>query len=518
MTAEDVAAYFNGSIKVELFEAVAETIKVHDRDPAAHAFLLTAYIQRAEMGAKSGVATLDEAGKVPAGQLPSYVDHETTAAQIPYTDNPNLDADTVQSGIDKVAQLAQDAGTAAEVAKRGGCVVDVVFGALYVGYAYSVSAGDIEVARGTVPSEMIVTVTGLPVSKTITATIVNVGGTNVVKSVNTPAYFTRQSINFASTYVFDLTFAFPDGTPIPHKTVGGLISTQGGNTVVTDSNGRCIGMAATATPTITMSFADYIGVADLSAVVTAQGLLTTKTVCPNRASINIHTIQSSSTYKLSPEILDYDISAIGAGGGGAIGTRESGTNNATGGHGGGGGEIVNAMGKARIPELTFSIGAGGLGGDSTKPAGDGGNTTVSQIGLTAKGGRKATTSSPGSSSNGGNGGDGARYLQTVYPPISYPAKRGGDRTVFPLNDPALPASGGGGGGGETHASGDIYGNSAGPEPGAYGGATCGGGGGTSGQGSMGRTPGGGGGGGIQYQYGGGRGGDGAVIIRWRYLA
>ncbi len=590
MTAEDVAAYFNGSIKVELFEAVAETIKVHDRDPTAHALQLAAYIRRAEMGAQSGVATLDEAGKVPAGQLPSYVDdvvefptvsafpqpgeagkiyvaldvnntyrwsgstyveiskslalgetastafqgnlgkiayehsqsrgnpHETTAAQISYTDNLELDATTVQEGIDQVARLANDAKEAAEEAKLGGCVVDVVFGDLYVGYAFVVSAAGIEVKRGLVPEEMIVTVTGLPVSKPIVASIENVGGASVVKSINTPAYFTRQSINFSSTYVFDLTVAFADGTPVPNKEVGGLLATQGSAKVTTDSQGRCMGMAATANPTITMSFADYIGVADLTTTLDASGTLTTKTIHPGRTIDNILYIGKSNTYKLSPEILDFDIAAIGAGGGGAHGTVDD-SNNATGGHGGGGGSINNICNKTRIPELTASVGAGGIGGDSTKDASDGGDTRVIQLGLVAKGGKRATTSSPGLSTNGGWGGNGARYVQAGNLSSAYPATRGEDRVVFPLNDLALAASGGGGGGGETHSHSDSSGNGVRPEPGAYGGATCGGAGGTGygSRGTDGQAPGGGGGGGIQYQSAGGRGGNGGVFVRWRYL-
>lgn len=293
-------------------------------------------------------------------------------------------------------------------------------------------------------------------------------------------------------YAFRLTFTFLDGSPVAGKTVDGLTSLDG-TPVVTDENGNAFGVSSTQTVEIGMDFTEYIDLENFRTTLTATAKITDVTIKISSIFATSKTITKSGQYRLSPNVEDYDVAAIGAGGQGAY------PNPGEGGGGGGGGSVANSfLQTTRI--LTIQIGAA---------ATDGGNTIIDEINLTAEGGKAGSGRSGGYSLNGGSGGNGYYYLYNT----QHHAQTGNTRSVYPFNDSSILSGGGGGGGDSSQTSG------------ASGGSPFGGKGGdgtdspTAGQNATGFGGGGGGGGSHGYStLSGGSGYQGAVMFRWRLVA
>lgn len=298
-------------------------------------------------------------------------------------------------------------------------------------------------------------------------------------------------------YAFRLTFTFLDGSPVAGKTVDGLTSLDG-TPVVTDENGNAFGVSSTPTVEIGMDFTEYIDLENFRTTLTATAKITDVTIKISSISATSKTITTSGQYRFSPNVKDYDVAAIGGGGGGAT------LSTAEGGGGGGGGSVANLFAQS-TKTLTVQIGSAG------KSAIDGGSTVISEINLTAEGGKAGSERNGGDSLNGGRAGDGAYYQSGTY----HEPRAGETRSVYPFNDKSV-LSGGGGGGGASYSSGNRYG--------ASGGSPFGGKGGdgtdspTAGQNATGFGGGGGGGGSKGYSTrAGGSGYQGAVMFRWRLI-
>ena len=300
-------------------------------------------------------------------------------------------------------------------------------------------------------------------------------------------------------YAFLLTFSFMDGSPVVGKTVTGLTSRDGAP-VATDENGHILGVSSTPDVEIGISFTEYMDVENFTATLTAEGKTTIASFTVESSSDLSKTITISGQYRFSPNVKNYDVAAIGGGGGGS---NQGGIGA---GGGGGGGDIANLFLRSERV-LTVQIGAGG------EKALDGGNTTITELGLSASGGKAAKGVNGGSSGNGGNGGNGGYYSGSRFSPTA-----GGSRTAYPFDDSSIPASGGGGGGG-CYLYGETF-------LGAAGGVSFGGKGGdgtaspTNGQDAKGFGGGGGGFGyGDQSRAGtSGKGYQGAVMLHWRLVS
>ena len=302
-------------------------------------------------------------------------------------------------------------------------------------------------------------------------------------------------------YAFRLTVTFLDGTPVVGKTVTGLTSLDG-TPAVTDEAGQVLGVSSVETVKIGINFSDYLDIDNFNTTLTATAKITDTLIKISSSSATEKTIASSGTYRFSSNVKDYDVAAIGGGGGG--GKCEDSIDPNRGGSGGGGGSVANAY-KQTEKTLTIQIGAGGTPGES------GGNTTINEIGLTASGGSGGKDDgSVGSSVNGGQGGKAGN--------VNSPPSVGTSRSVFPFDDAQILSGGGGGGG--AGRNGDAYKN------GANGGASFGGKGANFGSTNTAGEDGqgyGGGGGGMTIENRnppnrGGKGYQGAVMLRWRFVA
>ncbi len=297
-------------------------------------------------------------------------------------------------------------------------------------------------------------------------------------------------------YAVSVTVKSPGGRPIPNVTLSGLL-TAAGNPVVTGTDGVGFGFATTSPVTVTAdisAFLDLTGTASVTVTPTA-GVVNKAEITCTRASSAQTTISTSRTVRFSPDVSEYDFSAIGGGHNGGKGTGygvNSGQNtgaSATGGKGGDAGGIIN---KSGVPnqgsDISVIVGAaGGISkvGDNSTPASG------------AKGGSGASASSfavsGDSSSNATAGGNTSGFL---YPPTTV---------------------GGAGGGGYANAYGENYITASS----ASGGSPYGGDGAENGKG-----PGAGGGGqGVTYSRssspsttGVGAGQPGLVGFMWRYAA
>lgn len=163
-------------------------------------------------------------------------------------------------------------------------------------------------------------------------------------------------------YAVKVTVLTPGGRPISGVTVSGILL-RSGNPAVTESNGSVIGFTSSASPTLSVTnpFFDFTG----NASVTPQllpGELNNVTLQFSRVATTSATFSSSTSIRLSPDVAEFDASAIGGGqdGSGAI----VGIDTLTGGKGGNAGDIVNAE---NIPNFgqEISIVVGGKNGTSS---------------------------------------------------------------------------------------------------------------------------------------------------------
>lgn len=278
-------------------------------------------------------------------------------------------------------------------------------------------------------------------------------------------------------YAVSVTVKSPGGRPIPNVTLSGLL-TAAGNPVVTGTDGVGFGFATTSPVTVTAdisAFLDLTGTASVTVTPTA-GVVNKAEITCTRASSAQTTISTSKTVRFSPDVSEYDFSAIGGGYNGGTGTGwtkgEDNESSATGGNGGRAGGVVNKSGNANTGE-NISVIVGGIGGTSKVGA----VTTPSG----AAGGKGAHTeityingSLERSGYNGTAGGDTGSFL---YPPTSV-GGAGGGGGAYAVNSGASSKYGGSGGSPGGGAGGRLNYNSGddgkdGTLPGAGGGGASG---------------------------------------------
>lgn len=278
-------------------------------------------------------------------------------------------------------------------------------------------------------------------------------------------------------YAISVTLKSPGGRLMQGVALSGIV-TAAGNPVVTNSNGVGFGFATTSPVTVTAdisAFLDLTGTASVTVTPTA-GVVNKAEITCTRASSAQTTISTSKTVRFSPDVSEYDFSAIGGGYNGGTGTGwtngEDDESSATGGNGGRAGGVVNKSGNANTGE-NISVIVGGIGGTSKVGA----VTTPSG----AAGGKGAHTeityingSLEGSGYNGTAGGDTGSFL---YPPTSVGGAGGGgganaiDSGAVSKQGGRGGSPGGGAGGYSPSHSGDD--GKDGTRPGAGGGGACG---------------------------------------------
>ena len=275
-------------------------------------------------------------------------------------------------------------------------------------------------------------------------------------------------------YSVKVTVLSPGGIPLPGIAITG-ITTLTGDSVITGSDGTALGLSDTQNTTLTATnkFIDINGNVSLSVSLEPE-TINYVTLQFSRISGTSTTISSSQVIQFSPDVSDFDCSAIGGGQNGENGSYgplagTSGAYYAQGGKGGDAGAIVNMQGIQNDgKEIEVQIGA--AGGNTT--VGDF-ITTTSAVG--ARGGTGAYCRSDNSRYNvdGLNGEDSASFL---HPPTTVGGAGGGGAARTRINSASNSAKrglggqpGGGNGGDDSNGNNGSYPGSGGG--GGYGNIT-----------------------------------------------
>ena len=283
-------------------------------------------------------------------------------------------------------------------------------------------------------------------------------------------------------YAVSVTVKSPGGRPIPNVTLSGLL-TAAGDPVVTGTDGVGLGFATTSPVTVTAdisAFLDLTGTASVTVTPTA-GVVNKAEITCTRASSAQTTISTSKTVRFSPDVSEYDFSAIGGGhnGGKASISHIPGKSTygqvgiAYGGNGGDAGGVINQANVAVPSDLTLNVIVG---------AANGGKSSVNGI-------------ETGTGVTGGTGGHLAQYgsnpleatpgldqdISFLYPPTSVGGSGGGGKSCYQVDDVVryvnestahIAAAGGspGGGAGGSRGGDNNYGKPATKYGGGGGGA------------------------------------------------
>lgn len=298
-------------------------------------------------------------------------------------------------------------------------------------------------------------------------------------------------------YAVSLTLLSPGGRRIPDVVVNGINTITGGE-VKTDANGEAFGFTSGSPATLSVNLASFLDLEDSASKVVSliSGTINAVELSTKRISGTSKLITTSGSFYFSPDVSDYDCSAIGGGQNGDKGSGQSDGEDGDyqigyGGYGGDAGGILN------VPAVTYnsekiSVIVGAVNGKSKIDSKETPNG--------ARGGGGAYTEyDPSASvhSSGHNAGNGNPSSNFLYPPTSV---------------------GGAGGGGGIYSYGSAANRNAGK-----GGSPGGGNGNASGNGANGSLYGSGGGGGAvglvsrnPITYSGGTGKPGCVGFVWRY--
>lgn len=301
-------------------------------------------------------------------------------------------------------------------------------------------------------------------------------------------------------YAVSLTLLSPGGRRIPNVVVNGINTITGGE-VKTDANGEAFGFTNGSPAVLSVNLTSFLDLEDSASktVSLISGTINAVELSATRISGTSKLITTSGSFYFSPDVSDYDWSAIGGGQNGGKGSGQSDGEDTSdyqlgyGGDGGNAGGIINRSAVAYNSEK-LSVIVGGIGGKSKLNAeetpsgarGGGGAYTEHEFSVTE-----------GSINSGHDAGNGNSSGEFLYPRTSV---------------------GGAGGGGGIYSYGEAPGRKAGK-----GGSPGGGNGNTTGNGKNGSLPGsGGGGGGVGLTghnatlYSGGAGKSGCVGFVWRY--
>lgn len=236
---------------------------------------------------------------------------------------------------------------------------------------------------------------------------------------------------------------YKNGLPASGITLEGGV-TISGEKPVTDENGNVVIVSKESSISVSSEKIPYIDIEEIQdVVVESTGIITDKTIILEEKETTF--ISFSGEYNLSPNVISYDLCAVGAGGGG------TGSNSGKYGCGGGGGYAKNSLGVSASDHshIKVAIGAGGsYAFDSS--AGDGGTTTVSdfeteEVLVSANGGKGATVSGTQHLGGSGNGNGSSNPYDGNISGFVASSHYGGDSTVKLFEDPDGPLAGGGGG-------------------------------------------------------------------------
>lgn len=265
----------------------------------------------------------------------------------------------------------------------------------------------------------------------------------------------------AGTYRYRVRVLFEDGSPAQGCTVSG-ISQITGLSLVTDEQGYVLGKSTSKSVTISCTSPFVDQKAPSSQVVASTGIIT-DCVLSLIPIVDVITITSSSTLKVSSLARTVDMCSVG-GGGGCGGWNNSGDGDYGGFASGGGGRgfSKNLLGfEINSKDIKIIIGSGRAGGNikysSSSPTqtdgSDGGETRIiidnldkctGAGGFAGKGSKEYSSyaSIPGGNGNGA-GGNGQYKTFTA----GSTAWDGSDGTVYIFNETSLGLSGGRGGAG-----------------------------------------------------------------------
>lgn len=238
-------------------------------------------------------------------------------------------------------------------------------------------------------------------------------------------------------YALQITLLSPGNRPIPNVAITGITTITGG-AISTDANGKAFGFATSNPVTVTADLSKFLDLTgnisqsfSLTSGIVNQGVMTA-----TRSSETQKLITASGTFHFSPDVAEYDWSAIGGGHNGenGHGGYETNQNYAYGGTGGSAGGVIN---QANIEPRSDSILNVVIGGAN------GGKSSVNGIetGVGVAGGSGgyayATNSYSGGHTNGGNGNSSQSFL---YPPTSVGGSGGGGACKSKIGHSADPYS------------------------------------------------------------------------------
>ena len=295
-------------------------------------------------------------------------------------------------------------------------------------------------------------------------------------------------------YAVSVTLLTPGGKPFPNQTISGLVTSAGG-AVITNEQGKAFGFATSSPVNISINTAKYmdIGSNTTISIPLEPRTINQLTIPVNRISGTQKIFTSSVTAYFSPDVIEYDWSAVGGGQNGASGTVHDGIVagypnghqwSASGGKGGNSGGIINKPNNKYTPETPIQIIVGGIGGNSSvndistssesaSPGGEGGYAHYAILDNPDDPIRRHTNGTKGQppKSNflypptdvGGSGGGGGSKSVSVTASSGTGANGGGDgsNTSGSTGGNATKYGGGGGGGYGYHNGGSTSNTSSG---------------------------------------------------------
>lgn len=240
-------------------------------------------------------------------------------------------------------------------------------------------------------------------------------------------------------YALQITLLSPGGRPIPNIAITGITTITGG-AVKTDANGKAFGFATANPVTVTANLSNFVDLTgdtsqsfSLTSGVVNQGVITAK-----RVSSAQKLFTSSGSFYFSPDVAEYDWSAIGGGHNGAEAYGNS--------------WIDYSTGQA-YQQYQYTAGKGGDAGGIINQANVAvsSNPTLNVIVGAANGGKSSLNGTQ--TGNGASGGEGANYKDTGGPShIQSPSKPGSNSGSF-LYPPTTVGGAGGGGGNQVYMAG-----------------------------------------------------------------
>ena len=188
MTADDVAAYFNGTLKPDLMATLEGMLSAHDANAEAHPAIRYS-ITQAAAAAATAQSTAEAAGQAAAAAqgTANAAGSAAQAAQATANNAVGL-AETAQTSANAAATLAQEAKALAENS-RGGCVLQITFDSAFSGRPFTVSDGAGDNHAGNVPAGLMAEVTVRNVNTAYTIQSTNQAGTTFTTIFVTGPFF-----------------------------------------------------------------------------------------------------------------------------------------------------------------------------------------------------------------------------------------------------------------------------------------------------------------------------------------